>query len=219
MLVENLPYLLIMMLCLILSGFFSAAEVAFEEVNRNRIRLLAEKGGRRAGMALRLSENEDRMATTILIGDTAADVTLAALATLVLIRTLQSGMGALWAILLCGGAILLLGETIPKHIAAARPESTALLCAPILQGFVWLFSPVTALLGLIKRLLDRVCKHEDEDRISQEELLLLVDEAQQDGGIVIESVNFVEHVIEALYFFAEQMLHENLLVRNQTMGL
>ncbi len=202
----NLPYILIMLLCLLLSWFFSAAEVAYEQLNKNRIRLLAEKGGRRAGMALRLSENEDRMATTILIGDTAADVTLAALATLVLIHTLQSSMGALWAILLCGGAILLLGETIPKHIAAARPESTALLCAPILQGFVWLFSPVTALLGLIKRLLDRVCKHEDEDRISQEELLLLVDEAQQDGGIDEDEGDLLKNVIEFTDLRAEEIL-------------
>ena len=109
MFVDNLPYILIMLLCLVLSWFFSAAEVAYEQLNKNRVRLLAEKGGRRAGMALRLSDNEDRLATTILIGDTAADVVLTALSTLVLVRMVQTGEGALWAILLCGGIILLLG--------------------------------------------------------------------------------------------------------------
>ena len=206
MFVDNLPYILIMLLCLVLSWFFSAAEVAYEQLNKNRVRLLAEKGGRRAGMALRLSDSEDRLATTILIGDTAADVVLTALTTLVLVRTLQSGTGALWAILLCGSFILLMGETIPKHIAAARPERTALTCAPILQGFVWLFAPVTGLLGLIKKLLDRVCKHEDEDKISQEELLLLVDEAQQDGGIDEDEGDLLKNVIEFTDLRAEEIL-------------
>ena len=47
MLVELLPYLCIMLLCLVFSWFFSAAEVAYEQLNKNRVRLLAEKGGRR----------------------------------------------------------------------------------------------------------------------------------------------------------------------------
>ena len=205
MLVENLPYLLIVLLCLLLSWFFSAAEVAYEQLNKNRIRLLAEKGGRRAGMALRLSENEDRLATVILIGDTAADVVLTALTALVLIR-LQGGLGALWAILACGAVILLLGETAPKHIAAARPERTALMAAPVLQGFLWLFAPVTALLSLIKKLLDRVVKPEDDDRISQEELLLMVDEAQQDGGIDEDEGDLLKNVIEFTDLHAEEIL-------------
>ncbi len=205
MLVEILPYLLVMLLCLILSWFFSAAEVAYEQLNKNRIRLLAEKGGRRAGMALRLSEDEDRLSTVILIGDTAADVVLTALSALVLIR-LAGGLGALWAILACGAAILLLGETMPKHISAARPERTALLTAPILQGFMWLFMPVTALLGLIKKLLDKVVKPEDDDHISQEELLLLVDEAQQDGGIDEDEGDLLKNVIEFTDLRAEEIL-------------
>ncbi len=206
MFIHNLPYIFIMLLCLSLSWFFSTAEVAYEQLNKNRIRLLAEKGGRRAGMALRLSEDEDRLATTILIGDTASDVVLTALTTLVLVRLVQTGAGALWAILLCGGIILLLGETVPKHIAAARPERTALMTAPVLLGFVWLFTPVTALLGLLKRLLDKVVKPEDDDRISQEELLLLVDEAQQEGGIDEDEGDLLKNVIEFTDLRAEEIL-------------
>ena len=207
MLVENLPYLLIMMLCLILSGFFSAAEVAFEEVNRNRIRLLAEKGGKRAALALKLSEQEDKVATTILVGDTAADVTLAVLTTLVLVRLHQSGIGALWAALLCGVLILLVGEVIPKHIASRRPERSALLLAPILKGFIVILSPLCGLLTLLKKLLDKVFKQdEDEDKISQEELLLLVDEAQQEGGIDEDEGDLLKNVIEFTDLRAEEIL-------------
>ena len=206
MFIHHLPYIFIMLLCLALSWFFSTAEVAYEQLNKNRIRLLAEKGGRRAGMALRLSEDEDRLATTILIGDTAADVVLTALTTLVLVRMVQNGEGALWAILLCGGIILLLGETVPKHIAAARPEHTALLTAPVLRGFVWLLAPGTGLLTLLKRLLNRVIKPENDDRISQEELLLLVDEAQQDGGIDEDEGDLLKNVTEFTDLRAEEIL-------------
>ncbi|MBR4068462.1 MAG: HlyC/CorC family transporter [Clostridia bacterium] len=206
MLVEILPYLCIMLLCLVFSWFFSAAEVAYEQLNKNRLRLMAEKGNRSAATALRLSENEDRIATTILIGDTLADGVLTVLAVLMLIRCTGTPTGGLWAILLCGVLILLLGETVPKHIAAARPERTALLTTPVLQLFMWLFTPISALLTFIKRLLDKVCKHEDEDKISQEELLLFVDEAQQEGGIDEDEGDLLKNVIEFTDLRAEEIL-------------
>ena len=206
MLVENLPYLFIMILCLVLSWFFSAAEVAYEQLNKNRIRLLAEKGGRRAGMALRLSEDEDRLATTILVGDTAADVTLTVVCGFVMTRISGGGIGALWAALISGALLLLVGEVIPKHIAAARPERTALLTAPFLKGFAIALAPLCGLLSMVKMLLDKVCKHEDEDKMSQEELLLLVDEAQQEGGIDEDEGDLLKNVIEFTDLRAEEIL-------------
>ena len=206
MLVENLPYLFIMILCLALSWFFSAAEVAYEQLNKNRIRLLAEKGGRRAGMVLKLSEDEDRLATTILVGDTAADVTLIVVCGFVMTRISGGGIGALWAALISGALLLLVGEVIPKHIAAARPERTALLTAPFLKGFAIALSPLCVLLSALKALLDKVCKHEDEDKMSQEELLLLVDEAQQEGGIDEDESDLLKNVIEFTDLRAEEIL-------------
>ena len=206
MLVENLPYLFIMILCLVLSWFFSAAEVAYEQLNKNRIRLLAEKGGRRAGMALRLSEDEDRLATTILVGDTAADVTLIVVCGFVMTRISGGGIGALWAALISGALLLLVGEVIPKHIAAARPERTALVTAPFLKGFAIVLAPLCGLLSVVKMLLDKVCKHEDEDKMSQEELLLLVDEAQQEGGIDEDEGDLLKNVIEFTDLRAEEIL-------------
>ena len=206
MLVENLPYLFIMILCLVLSWFFSAAEVAYEQLNKNRMRLLAEKGGRRAGMALKLSEDEDRLATTILVGDTAADVTLIVVCGFVMTRISGGGIGALWAALISGALLLLVGEVIPKHIAAARPERTALLTAPFLKGFAIVLSPLCGLLSVVKMLLDKVCKHEDEDKMSQEELLLLVDEAQQEGGIDEDEGDLLKNVIEFTDLRAEEIL-------------
>ncbi|MBE5794853.1 MAG: HlyC/CorC family transporter [Clostridiales bacterium] len=206
MFIDNLPYIIIMLLCLVLSWFFSAAEVAYEQLNKNRLRLLAEKGGRRAGLALKLSENEDQLATTILVGDTAADVTLTVLTAFVMIRVSGGGIGALWAALISGALLLLVGEVIPKHIAAARPERTALLAAPFLKGFSIALAPLSALLSVVKMLLDKVCKHEDEDRMSQEELLLLVDEAQQEGGIDEDEGDLLKNVIEFTDLRAEEIL-------------
>ncbi len=207
MLVENLPYLLTMVLCLCLSWFFSAAEVAFEQLNRNRLKLLAEKGGRRAALALRLSENEDKLASTILIGDTASDAVFTAMTALVLIRLYQGGKGALLAALICGAAILLLGEITPKHIADSRPERIAMLSAPVLQAFLWLFTPLSGLLSLWKKLMDKLVKPvEDDDRMSQEELLLLVDEVQQDGSIDEDEGDLLKNVIEFTDRKADEIL-------------
>ncbi|MBE5800892.1 MAG: HlyC/CorC family transporter [Clostridiales bacterium] len=194
-----------MLVCLALSGFFSAAEIAFAQLNRNRLKLLAEKGKKSAGLALSLTNDEDRLASTILICNTVVNVALTALGVMLLI-SLQGEIGALTAIAVCGVLVLLLGEITPKHIAAARPERMAMFTAPVLKGMIWFFAPLNALLSLWKKLLSGLFKSEGDDRMSQEELLLLVDEVQQDGSIDEDEGDLLKNVIEFTDCKAEEIL-------------
>ena len=66
---SNGVMLLIIIICIILSGYFSATETAFSAINRVRIRNQAEKGDKRAALVLQLSDNYDSLLSTILIGN------------------------------------------------------------------------------------------------------------------------------------------------------
>ena len=76
-------YIIIMVICLIFSAYFSATETAFSCANKTRLRAMAEKGNKRAEAALNLAEKYDRLISTILIGNNIVNILLASLGTIV----------------------------------------------------------------------------------------------------------------------------------------
>lgn len=79
---SNGVMLLIIIICVILSGYFSATETAFSAINRVRIRNQAEKGNKRAALVLQLSDNYDSLLSTILIGNNIVNIGCSSLATI-----------------------------------------------------------------------------------------------------------------------------------------
>lgn len=82
-LVKNI---LIMAALLALSAYFSATETAFNSMNRTRVRAMAEKGDKDAELALKLSENYDRLLSTILVGNNIVNIALAAIGTMIFVN-------------------------------------------------------------------------------------------------------------------------------------
>ncbi len=85
--------LIIILLCIIMSAYFSATETAFSSLNRIRIKNMADKGNKRAALGLKLSEDYDRLLSTILIGNNIVNIACASLSTLLFVRLLGVGAG------------------------------------------------------------------------------------------------------------------------------
>ena len=85
---SNGVMLLIIIICVILSGYFSATETAFSAINRVRIRNQAEKGNKRAALVLQLSDNYDSLLSTILIGNNIVNIGCSSLATILFVKLL-----------------------------------------------------------------------------------------------------------------------------------
>ena len=90
---SNGVMLLIIIICIILSGYFSATETAFSAINRVRIRNQAEKGDKRAALVLQLSDNYDSLLSTILIGNNIVNIGCSSLATILFVKLLGEEMG------------------------------------------------------------------------------------------------------------------------------
>ena len=78
--------IIVMALLILLSSYFSATETAFSSLNKARLKALAEKGNKRAGSTLALSEKYDRLLSTILVGNNAVNIALTAIATVFFIK-------------------------------------------------------------------------------------------------------------------------------------
>ncbi len=175
--------LVIIIISIIMSAYFSATETAFSSFNRIRVKTMAEKGNKRARLVMRLSENYDSLLSTILIGNNIVNIASASLAAVLFVKLLGNEIGPGVSTVVTTIVVLVFGEVSPKSIAKESPEKFAMFSAPFLNVFIILLTPFNFLFRQWKKLLSTLIKSTAESGITEEELLSIVEEAKQDGGI------------------------------------
>ena len=175
--------LIIIFLCLIMSGYFSATETAFLSFNKLRMKTMAEKGNKRASLVLKLSANYDSMLSTILIGNNIVNILGTSLTTVLFVNLIGEANGASVATIVTTVVVLIFGEVSPKSIAKESPEKFALFSAPLLNILITVLTPFNFLFRQWKKILSLIFKSSGDTGITEEELLSFVEEAEQDGGI------------------------------------
>ena len=200
--------IIMMAVCLLLSAYFSATETAFSSANTTRLKTLAEKGNGSAALALKLLEQYDRLLSTILIGNNIVNIATASIGTVLFVRH-YGDAGATISTVVVTVVVLIFGEISPKSIAKDCAERCTMLFAPILRVLIWVLLPLNWLFSLWKKLLSRVFRLSGESKMSQEELLMLVDEVQQDGSIDRDEGELLKNAIG----FSEQEAQDILIHR------
>ena len=188
--------LIIIVLCVIMSAYFSATETAFSSLNRIRIKNMAEKGDKKAQLVLNMSENFDNMLSTILIGNNIVNILSASLATVLFVNWLGSEKGPSAATAVVTVVVLIFGEVTPKSIAKESPEKFAKFSAPFLRVLMFILTPFNFLFSLWKKLMSVIIKSDDSHSITEEELITIVEEAEQEGGIDEEESTLIRSAIE-----------------------
>ena len=181
---------------IILSAYFSATETAFSSLNRIRIKNLAESGNRRAKLTYRLAENYDELISSVLVGNNIVNITASSVATVLFIQMLGDSTGPTASTVAMTIIILIFGEVTPKSIAKESPEAFAMFSAPIINVLIYVFKPINFLLVSIKKLVSRFIKVSSDHTISESELLTIVEEAEQEGGINANESMLIHNVIE-----------------------
>ena len=176
--------IIIMVAMLICSAYFSATETAFSSLNKTRIKTLAEKGNGKAVRVLNLSENYDKLLSTILIGNNIVNIVLSSISTVFFINIAQSqSMGTTLATIVSTVMVLIFGEITPKSLAKEFPEAFAMISAPLIKFLMVILTPLSFFFGGIKFILGKLIKSKDDRGMTHDELLTLVDEVEQEGGI------------------------------------
>ena len=205
---STVSYIVIMLVCLIMSAYFSATETAFLSMNKTKMKTLAEKGDRGAALACKLEERYDKLISTILIGNNIVNIALASIGTVMFTRELGD-IGATVSTVVVTIVVLIFGEISPKSIAKDCAERFACFSAPIIQAMIWFFTPLCAVFSLWKKLLSKLFHLQPSNKMSQEELLMMVDEVQQDGSIDENEGGLLKNAIE----FSEQEARDILIHR------
>ena len=192
--------LIIIIICVIMSAYFSATETAFSCLNRIKIKNLTDKGNKKAKLVLWMSDNYDSVLSTILIGNNIVNILCASLATLLFVGWIGEEAGPSVSTAVVTIVVLIFGEVTPKSIAKESPEKFAMFSAPLLKCLMVILTPFNYLFGLWKKLVSTIVKPSGDRTITEEELLTIVEEAEHEGGIGEQEGTLIRSAIE----FAEQ---------------
>ncbi len=194
---DNTVSIIIIVFCIIMSMYFSSTETAFSCLNRIRIKNQAENGNKKAALVLKLTDKYDEMLSTILIGNNIVNILCSSIATLLFVDLLKDpDLGATVSTVVITVVLLIFGEISPKSIAKERPETLAMFAAPLLRMLMIILTPLNFLFKLWKKLLSLIIKSPADQGITEEELLTIVDEAEQDGNLDKDESELIRSAIE-----------------------
>ena len=185
----------IMILCVILSAFFSATETAFNSANKIKLLSLAENGDKRAEKVLDTIEKYDGFLTTILIGNNVVNILLASLATILFVSKMGDAYGSTVSTAVVTVTVLIFGEITPKSLANQAPEKFAMAVVPIVRTLMILFTPLTFIFAMWTKLIYKITGSENDSSITDDELLTIVKEAENEGGLDKNESELIQNAI------------------------
>ena len=192
--------LFIILLCVVISAYFSATETAFNTFNKIRVKNLAEKGNKRAARALELAENYDTLISTILIGNNIVNILAASLATLYFTNLLAGGSAAQFAPTISTAVMTLIvltfGEISPKTLAKQSPDKFVIFATPVISALVIIFKPLSFIFKQLQNLLSKIFKSDEDQGMTEEELISIIEEAAEEGDLDEEETTLIKSAIE-----------------------
>ena len=191
----SIAMLISLFILVALSAYFSATETAFTSLNRIRLKTRADSGSRRAARTLALAEEYDKLLSTILIGNNIVNITATTVSTVLCTRWFHQ-YGPTVATVALTIIILVFGEITPKSMSKERPEDFAMFAQPLLRLFMVVFTPLNFLFSQWKKLMSRVFRAKGDDGITEEELVGMVDQAENEGGLDEHESDLIRNAIE-----------------------
>ena len=195
---HNITQLVVLIVFLICSAFFSSSETAFSMVNRVRMQTLAEDGNKKATLVLKILDRYPKMLSTVLVGNNIVNIGASSIATLMATDIFGS-----WAVGIVTGVltavVLVFGEIVPKTSAAVSAEKITLAFAPIVNFLMLVLTPIVMIIdfiagGILK--LMRVDPNARHPAITERELLSYVDASHDEGVIDSEEHEMIHNMFD-----------------------
>jgi CBS domain containing-hemolysin-like protein len=192
--------LIIMLICLAFSAFFSGTETAFTSFNRTKMKNIAADGNKKAELALKLADDYDKMLTTLLVGNNIVNILLSSMATVYFMNLLaNTDIADLYPTISTAVitiVVLIFGEISPKSLAKDHAEGYAMAVAGFIKFLTVILTPINFIFSLWKKLLSLVFKAKNIDTVTEGEVLTLVDEAHEDGSIDEYGKEIIENIFD-----------------------
>ena len=208
--------LLIVLVGILASAFFSGIETGLISLNRVRLRHEVERKNRRAMILNVFVENTERLLGTTLVGNSVANVLVAVVSSAVAAHLWgESTWVGVGATVVASSVLLVFGEIVPKTLFRQYAHRLCATFADLLNAAAWLFAPVVSLLGLLMRAITRAVGGVEQPRsffVTREELKLLAKEGETGGALSTEE----REMIHGVFDFPYKTVHEVMMPLSRT---
>ncbi|MBE6681966.1 MAG: HlyC/CorC family transporter [Ruminococcaceae bacterium] len=190
----------ILIILVAMSAFFSGTETAFTSFNKTRMKTLAQDGNKRAKSVLDIEEKYEKFLSTMLVGNNIVNIAATTISTIVFTQFMggKAELGATVATVVMTVVVLLFGEITPKTLAKDFSEKYTMATCGFVKFLMVIFTPFTLILasGPKKILSLMFKKDESADNVTEDEILTLVEEAEEDGEIDEHESELIKSAIE-----------------------
>ena len=199
---DSIGKIILMVVLLVFTAFFSASETAFSTFNRIRMKNLAQGGNKRAKLVMNYEEKYDKFINSVLIGNNIVNIALSSIATIFFVDLVRGyvedaqSLGATLSTVVATVAVLLFGEITPKVIAKSHADKVAMAFVLIIHSVVIILTPLSLIFTGWTKLIMKMFKQSEQDVVTEEELITIVDEAEEDGTIESDEGDLIRSAIE-----------------------
>ncbi len=195
---DPLPLSIVLVVLILLSAFFSGTETAFSCVNKIKLKSMVSAGRKHAKAIYEFADEKyDKLVTAILVGNNVVNLTASALGTILFGQLIaDANIAATVSTAALTVVVLLFGEITPKYLSSVYPEKMCYFFYPLMQLFYWCLMPICKIFDGYKWLLARIFKLKKDETITDEELLSLVEEAEEDGTLKEEESELLRSALE-----------------------
>lgn len=187
-----------LVILVLLSAFFSGTETAFTSFNKTRMKTLAQDGNKRAKAVMDVEDRYEKFLSTILVGNNIVNISASTISTLFFTAFIKGNqsLAATVSTAVMTVIILIFGEISPKFLGKDFADSYTLRTVGIVRFLMTVLTPITALFSLWKMLLSKVFKSDPALSITEDEIMTMVEEAQNEGGIDEHEGDLIKSAIE-----------------------
>lgn len=192
--------IIVLIILVMLSAFFSGTETAFTSFNKNRMKTLAQDGNKRAKSVLDIEERYEKFLSTMLVGNNIVNISATTVSGLMFANLLngREELAPTVSTIVMTVVVLLLGEITPKTLAKDFAEKYTMTTCGFVKFLMVIFTPFTLILasGPKKILSLMFKKDENADNVTEDEILTLIEEAEEDGEIDEHESELIKSAIE-----------------------
>ncbi len=209
-------YVILLLVCLLLSAFFSSSETAFISLQRFRLQHLLDTNVKGAKRVARLVEQPEKLLSTVLLGNNLVNVAAAALATVLAVSVWEE-YGVLVATIGLTIVLLIFSETTPKTIATRHAERLSLLYARPIQIIAWIFTPLVAVISWFASGISKLVGGEPlhSSLVSEEEIRSMITAGHKEGTVEKGEAEMLHNIFE----FGDRPVSEVIIPRPEVIAV
>ncbi|MDE6727447.1 MAG: hemolysin family protein [Oscillospiraceae bacterium] len=178
-----------------MSAFFSASETAISGVNRIRLKNMAENGSRGAARALKILKKYDKALTTILIGNNIVNIATSSISTILCIQLVGERYGSVVSTVAVTVIVLIFGEVMPKSIAKDHAEGVCIGVSAVITFLMVIFTPFSSFFILLKNAMGKLFNKKQSVSVTEEELMAIIDEIEDEGVLEEQESDLVRSAL------------------------